>query len=503
MDSSDAFIAWNTIGLFKSDTSLVTIRGSVIKNNTTNAWANGLISLVVTQNWWGTTNAADIASRLSGNVNTAGSLNQEPLLTPALGTMDGASQVGNRQVQLKLACRTAESMRISENSIFTGVFFEPYASSKSFTLSQGAGQKTVFVQYRSVTGLTNTPVALQIRYVTVGPVIASFSLAEGQVLSRPINVTGNATAVLGVTQTELYMDDVLVDRDNGGIFQTLWDVRTVSAGIHRIKFLARDSSANIATVEANVIVALQPPAAPLITIPASDLITSNSSLAISGTAEPNVSIRLTRNNYVVATADVASDGTYRVDKMLLDEGRNDIVAIAFDDVGSARSAIRSVVLDRGAPTAPILSKPTYRVGGGLDLLWSFDANGERPTRYQVYWSNKPFTQTSQASGHSIVLDSTTYTVQGLADGTYFFGVIGLDEAGNKSDLSVLVSYAFDATPPTLRLAFDKTSPVGPGPVKVSVISNEPLGVTPSLTATLFGANWPVAVFSHQYGFKCL
>jgi outer membrane protein assembly factor BamB len=43
-------------------------------------------------------------------------------------------------------------MRISENPLFTGAVFEPYATSKAFTLSAGFGTKTVYIQFRASNG---------------------------------------------------------------------------------------------------------------------------------------------------------------------------------------------------------------------------------------------------------------------------------------------------------------------------------------------------------------
>lgn len=56
-------------------------------------------------------------------------------------------------------------MRISEDSTFTGVAFEPYAPTKPWTLSAGFGTKTVYAQYRDNTGQLSNVFNDQIDYL--------------------------------------------------------------------------------------------------------------------------------------------------------------------------------------------------------------------------------------------------------------------------------------------------------------------------------------------------
>src|SRR5581483_6887898 len=107
---------------------------------------------------------------------------------------------------------------LSEDSTFAGVFFSPFTNNTSFTLSSGGGQKTIFAEFRSITGQTSAPVAVTITYITAGPSIASFNLYEGEVLSRPMLVTATASAPLGVNDLELYVDGTLQSTNPSGSF---------------------------------------------------------------------------------------------------------------------------------------------------------------------------------------------------------------------------------------------------------------------------------------------
>jgi hypothetical protein len=169
---------------------------------------------------------------LQGNVDYSPFLTYEPLLTPAIGTSNGVTQVGVQSVGLQLACRTAQSMRISEDYTFTGTFFSPFTNYTTFPLSVGGGLKHIFAQYRSVTGQTNTPVEIDVNYITAGPVISAFDLGEGETLNRPLIVTGSATAALGMLDLEFYVDGVLQGMNAGGSFSQYFDVRTLGNAIH-------------------------------------------------------------------------------------------------------------------------------------------------------------------------------------------------------------------------------------------------------------------------------
>lgn len=491
LSTTNALLAANTVGVGQMDTAVLTILNSVIQNNGSNAVNSGLAALAVLSNWWGIAVQSNIQATVSGNVTLIPFLNYEPVLTPALGTLNNVTQVGGGVVNLQLACRTADSMRLSEDSSFAGVFFQPFTNAFTFPLSVGGGLKTIYAQYRSVTGQTNSPLSVTVNYITAGPVIQSFSLSEGQTLSRPLTVTGSATAILGMLDLELYVDGVLQSTNAGGSFSQFLDISTLGNAIHRVELLARDTSGNLATLSVNVVVALTPPVAPVITVPASDYLTNQAVLTVGGTAEPNINIQVTRNGQVVGVTNAGVTGSFSFTNVTLVEGANTIVAVASDGSGSTPSSARRMILSTMLPVAVVLNPPSYQVGIGLSLSWMFAPTGKRATSFQVFWATSSFTQTNQATGRSLVLRNLGYTAQGLANGTYYFGVVGYDDAGNASPLSALVNTAYDTTPPALNLAFSPLSPVGPGPVSFILTSSEALAAAPSLTIQPAGSGSPV------------
>ena len=491
--TSSALLAGNPVGIQQSGNSFLTIQNSVIKNNGTNVFGIGASPLNAVSNWWGTAVAADVQASLQGNVSFNPFLTYEPLLTPALGTPNGLAQVGTSTVNLELACRTAQSMRVSEDYTFTGVFFAPFTNSISFGLSPGGGLKRIYAQYRSVTGQTNTPIEFDLTYITAGPAIQSFSLSQGQTLNRPLTVTGSATAVLGVADVELYVDGTLLGTNAGPNLSQFLDVRTLGNAIHTVEILARDNSGNVTTLQNEVVVAVTPPLAPIITAPASDILTNTNAVAVAGTAEPGISLQLTRNAQVVGTTFADGQGNFAFNSIGLVEGDNLILALASDSTGTTPSATRHVTVETVPPAQLVMNTPVYTAGSGLSLSWRFPSTGKQATQFQLFWATQPFNTTNQATGHSTVLSAMVYNLQGLADGTYYFGIVGFDSVGNASPLSALVSIPYSATPPALAISYNQVSPVGPGVVGIVLTSSKALAGMPALTVQPFGALSPITL----------
>ncbi len=493
LTTASALVSGNQVGVQQSDTAVLNIGGSVIQNNLTNAWAAGGAALNAASNWWGTTVQGSLTPLLSGTVAYSPFLTSEPVLTPAIGTSNGVTQVGGSSVVLQLACRTAASMRLSEDFAFGGVFFVPFSNYAVFPLSAGGGLKHIFAQYRSVTGQTNSPVEVDVNYITQGPVIQSFSLTDGETLGRPLTVSGSATAVLGMEDMEFYVDGVLLATNAGGSFSYYFDIRPLNNAIHQAELLARDTAGNIATLEEDVVVAVTPPLAPTITAPNSDYVTNNGNLTIGGTAEENIGIQVTDNGQVLGTMTTDGGGNFSISNATLSEGVNSIVATASDNTGSTASAARHVTVETIPPVAVVMNPPVYTPGVGLNVSWNFAPSGKQPTAFEVFWSQASFASTNQATGHSVLLTTLSDNVQGLATGTYYFGVVGFDAAGNASPLSSLVSSVYDATPPALSVAFGAPSPVGVGSVAITLTSSKTVAGAPALTVQPAGAPSPISL----------
>jgi hypothetical protein len=497
LSTTNALVTGNDVGIQQLGAAMLSVTHSVIKNNATNALATGGLTLRAGGVWWGTTVAADIDATLRGAVDRAGSLSGEPLLTPSIGTVDHVTQVGAATVNLRLACRTADTMRLSEDSTFTSVFYSPFTNLSAFALSAGGGVKTVFAQFRSVTGQTSEPVSVSVTYITDGPTISSFNLNEGDVLTRPFFVNGEASAPMGMAAMEFYVDDTGYATNSGGSFLRWFDIRSLSVGTHRIRLAARDVSGNLATRQLNVVVSPTPPPSPYILVPDSDRVINSNRVDVAGSAEPFLTVQLVDSGLVLATTQAAANGSFAFPGVVLSEGANALVAQVTDALGSARSPARSVTVDTVAPAQLIMDAPAYQAGMGLVLSWHYPASGKRASAFQVFWSKTPVTSVSAATGHTILTTSTSTTIQGLADGTYYFYVVGYDAIGNSSPLSEPVTFAYDATPPSFSIGFDKASPVGGGALHVILTASENLAGAPTLTVQPYGQSPSMLTLSNS------
>ncbi len=500
LNTTNTLLAYNAIGARQLGTAQLGIRGSVLKNNDTNALAAGGSALAAQGNWWGTAASSEIDATLRGTIDKTGFLTGEPLLTPAIGIAGNVTQVGMQTVNLRLACRTADSMRLSENSTFFAVFFAQFTNTTPFTLSDGGGEKTIFAQFRSTTGETSAPVSLTINYITAGPSISGFNLSEGQLLSRPLRVTATAAAPLGMSAIEFYVDGVGQATNAGGSFSHWFDIHPFSSAVHRVRLVARDTSGNFASLERNVTITPVPPSAPTITEPANDLVVNTNAYTLAGNSEPFVNVRLVQNGQPLPITPADFRGKWYYTNVALVEGSNAFTATAFDLLGSANSGSRVIVRDSGPPAALVMDSPSYNPASGLSLTWRFANTGERATRFRVLWHTNTFNSTAQASGQSPILTAHSYTVSGLKAGTYYFAVAGFDDAGNGSPLSNLISYNYDPVPPAFSLNFDKGSPVGVGALRITVTSSKPLANTPSFTLRPSGAQ-PVALLISNTAFN--
>lgn len=131
-------------------------------------------------------------------------------------------------------------------------------------------------------------------------------------------------------------------------------------------------------------------------------------------------------NDLVYTRTVGSDiKEYEIDQLI--EGNWNILVRAYDGAGHTKEASTTLVVDRRAPAAPTLTLNGTAVGSA-SLSWSsvVDAAG-----YTLWYGTE--------SGNYIyganLGNTTSYTVNGLGAGNYYFIVRSTDSAGNSSSNS--------------------------------------------------------------------
>lgn len=92
---------------------------------------------------------------------------------PSITINSGATITRVRAVTLALGATNASEVMVSESSNFTSGSWMAYATSTSFTLSEGLGHKTVYVKFKSSTGGVSTVASDTIQLVADLPAVAA------------------------------------------------------------------------------------------------------------------------------------------------------------------------------------------------------------------------------------------------------------------------------------------------------------------------------------------
>ena len=211
-----------------------------------------------------------------------------------------------------------------------------------------------------------------------------------------------------------------------------------------------------------------PPGTPVISLPAANSKTSDNTHPISGSAEPNSTVKVTENGVLLCTATTNTSGNWSCTPNLpMAEGTHTISATATDAGGNVSPATtRNFTVDTQAPVAPVVSTPavgsvspsTQPVIGGTGEPGATITVKEGP--------NTLCTATVDVNGNWGCTPTTA-----LAEGPHTLSLTQIDPAGNIS-------------PPTTRsFTVDTTAPSAPAisqPTQNAIVSNSN---TPALVGT--------------------
>ncbi|MBI3564673.1 MAG: hypothetical protein HY079_05705 [Elusimicrobia bacterium] len=374
-------------------------------------------------------------------------------------------------------------------------------STATLTVPIPAGQARYFTVV-AVDGAGNRSFASPtLTYDPVPPALSSIGLTQGQSLSRPLNLSIQASDNVGVAWVSLSADGVFLSSGPAWA-PLLFDTRVLADGPHDVAVSAYDAAGNSSSSTVAVTVSYAPPATPSIASPSSGFGTSVGTITVQGYAEDGTGVDVQVNGLDAATATVRN-GVWSVPDMPLGaEGDVTLTAIAFEPRGfSSPSAGIAGTYATHAPGAPELVSGLGLSNGQVQVSWSAPSTGKRPTYYRVYRSTddavlaagsaSPFTQLSAqlVAARVTVLQ---FTETPALDDLYFYGVTSVDGAGNESPLSEISYVLTDRVPPAASVQFSTAQPVGVGVYAPLFALSEALASPPILTLTAPGAS-PVAL----------
>jgi fibronectin type 3 domain-containing protein len=338
-------------------------------------------------------------------------------------------------------------------------------------------------------------VAALTRMDETGPQITGFNINEGDVITAPVEIAAQASdAESDMGRMELYVDGVQAVNVLGSILGYFWNVIPVQDGNYTLSLAAYDKFGNYTEITRNVIVSLAPPATPQITGHAVSQTSPVYLVSIEGTTSLDATVEL-RVNGVVVTSASGVEGLFSFDSVELREGDNLLAVKATHRGGeSPYSPEYRIVVDTGAPPAPVNLSAQTLSGGMVSLSWQA-GTGENPVGYNLYMGTVEFAGTGDAGVTKVNTTPLKYTYKEYLppdDVRKYYAVTALDSSGNESDISNMVSAVSDRVPPTLQAIaytyiapdgamYDSASVVGVGIVNVSITASEPLKEMPFLS----------------------
>ena len=197
------------------------------------------------------------------------------------------------------------------------------------------------------------------------------------------------------------------------------------------------------------------PAAPAIaswsndTGTAGDSVTSDNTLAFTGTAQANSTVRIYDGATLLGTVTANGIGAWSFTTAALGDGAHSFTATATDTAGntSAASSALSVTIDTAAPAAPAIaswSNDTGTAGDGItsDNTLAFTGTAQANSTVRVYdGATLLGTVTANGSG------AWSFTTATLADGSHSFTARATDAAGNVSAASGALSVTINTGAP--------------------------------------------------------
>ena len=191
---------------------------------------------------------------------------------------------------------------------------------------------------------TAPPVINNIRFNTT-PLIEGLAITNVGYLTATVSDTGCANNC--AVRLTVLLNDIPAGSDPSalGNYRHYLGFDKILNGPLRLRLAAQDNAGNTTIVERNLILALGPPAVPVITAPPQNQIVRVNPISVYGTSDPGTRVQLYINNVPAGLPRFASEaGTFENDYVLLpSEGTLQLSADATNGQGtSARSANRTI-----------------------------------------------------------------------------------------------------------------------------------------------------------------
>lgn len=374
----------NNTGIEATDNNALSISQSQLTGNTALAVDNKTPNTVINAlgNWWGHAsgpkepvgNPSGQGDSISTGINYGNFKSALTLINPSVRLQEPATYHEQHDITLDVSCINATEYRVSESNNFTNSTPLPltdYRAQATVTLSEGDGNKQVYVEFRGTDNTTAVvPLAGGVLVDTQAPMVNLTNPANGSLVSGPITITATATDAAGISKVQLFLDGQLVTTKTTSPYTYSWNTNNSTDGSHVIKAIATDKAGRTAEQVATINLARILPAAdttgPVLSNPNTFLgllsngliFTRSGTVSITASDPSGISrVDLLLDGSFIATA--TGSGTYNA-LLNIDNVANGAYALgwkATDSLGNATTQSYDITVAHAPPPAPVLSQP--------------------------------------------------------------------------------------------------------------------------------------------------
>ncbi len=456
------------------DTGVITFRGTAEPGSTvivyldgepvvptTRANASGLWSLTPSQVLAEADHQAQArATDLAGNASELSS----PLPFSVDTTPPGAPEVSSPKANDQVSTAYPSVIGVAEPHAWVLLFVDGSPAGRA--QADGAGNWSLLSQLRLLDGehhldvVAEDPAGNRSRAtVSVGPFWVDTTAPLAPVLRQPEDgaEVGTMTPALQGRAAPGSAVTVLLDGVESGTAIAdqwgLWSLtpeQSLEEGVHLLAARALDKAGNTSTLSHFHVftVDLTPPDVPVLETPADGTLTSGSTQAFIGTAEPTSLVFIFVDELMLGLTVADDTGRWSFLPVLpLAEGTHDVKVSSFDLAGndSGQSEATSFTVDTTVPTDPVVRAPESGAWVGTATP-TLEGTAESGGTVRIYVDGKQVATTrAGGDGHWSATCST------LPDGPHFYTVTVTDDAGLTSTASAPRLFMLDTRPPDTTL----------------------------------------------------
>jgi uncharacterized repeat protein (TIGR02543 family) len=420
-----------------------------------------------------------------GHINTAAdrlsiTYDTQPPTGGTISINGGAAYTNSTAVTLTLSATGAAQMKISENIEFSDTDYESYTADRSFTLSSGDGDKTIYVKYKDAAGNEAASVSDTIRLDTHVPEVSLSSTAPDTTNLSPIPVVISFDEIV----TGFDIDDISVVNGTKSDFSGSGDVYGVNitplangtVWVNVGTGAAQDLAGNNSTAALSLsrIYDTEPPTGASISINGGAAYATDAAVILTLSATGAYQMIISEDNSFSGVSYQAYD-TGRSFTLSSGDGVKTVYVKYRDYVGNETATINdTITLDTQVPTVSLSSTaadPTNTSPIPVTITFSEAVTGF--TESDISVSN------GMVAPGSLTGSGTTYTVNIIptANGAVTVDIAAgaaQDVAGNNNTAATQLSRTYDNVRPTVVLSSTAAASTNVSPVPVTITFSEPV-----------------------------